>query len=79
MTKGEMIVFISDNVGISKAEADHAVDTMLNAIMSSVAKGENVQFAGFGTFSRAIVAKRGGTATRIPRFTPGEKFKATVA
>jgi DNA-binding protein HU-beta len=79
MTKGEMIVLISDNVGINKAQAADAVETMLDAIMSAVAKGENITFVGFGTFSRALLAQRGSTTTRIPKFTPGAKFKAAVA
>lgn len=81
MTKGEMIILIADNTGMNKATASDALDTVLNAIITSVANGEKVTFVGFGTFERKVLAARNRLTppTRVPSFKPGKAFTDAVA
>ena len=89
MTKTELIETMAENTGLSKAEAKKALDCALEEIQKSVARGEKVQFPGFGTFEARQRAGRTGKNPRtgeaitipacaIPAFKAGKGFKDLV-
>lgn len=89
MTKQELIDYIADSSGLSKKDAGSAVSSFVDAIKSSLKKGESTSLVGFGTFS---VSKRnarqgrnpqtGATidipARNVPVFKAGKALKETV-
>ncbi len=64
MNKGELIDAVAKDVGISKAMAGKALDSIINAVTKSLKKGDRVALAGFGTFS---VVKRKARTGRNPQ------------
>jgi DNA-binding protein HU-beta len=89
MTKEQMVAKVAGEVGISKAKAAKALDTILGGITMSLKRGEKVTFVGFGTFLVSHRAARTGRnprtgaviqipAARVPRFKAGSKLKAAV-
>ncbi len=89
MNKSELIEAVAEELG-SRATAAKAVDTVLDAIMASVASGERVGIVGFGTFEKRERSARtarnirtGATikvkATSVPGFRAGAGFKELVA
>lgn len=64
MNKNDLVAAVSDNAGLSKADATRAVDGVFDAITAALKKGGDVRIVGFGTFS---VAKRKATTGRNPR------------
>lgn len=90
MNKQELIAIVAEENEISKAQAGRVVDSVFDAIMKSVAKGEGFQLVGFGTFKAVERAAREGRnpatgetiaipASVTPKFTAGAAFKAAVA
>jgi DNA-binding protein HU-beta len=64
VNKNDLVAAVSDNAGLSKADATRAVDGVFDAITAALKKGGDVRIVGFGTFS---VAKRKATTGRNPR------------
>jgi DNA-binding protein HU-beta len=65
------------------------LDTVLDAIVGAVKKGDAVTLVGFGTFKQVARAARTGfnpqagtkikiAAAKVPKFTAGSAFKAAV-
>lgn len=90
MNKGELIEALAAKSESSKAAAGRTLDALIEIITAKVAKKEDVQLIGFGTFKAAKRAARTGknprtgealkiAATTVPKFTPGAAFKAAVA
>lgn len=50
MNKTELIAAVAEKAGLSKKDADAAVNTVLDTIIERVAAGDKVQLVGFGTF-----------------------------
>ncbi|MBK6314741.1 MAG: HU family DNA-binding protein [Blastocatellia bacterium] len=89
MNKGDLIDRVSSDAGISKAQADRAIDSVLRGITDSLRKGERVTLVGFGTFgvsqrrARRGVNPQTNEAIKIPatkgvRFSAGKKLKEVV-
>ena len=85
MNKRELVDAISDRLGSKKAAAE-AVDAILEAIQSAVAKGDKVAITGFGSFEKADrparTARNPATGAsvkvkkkNVPAFKPGAEFK----
>ncbi len=70
MNKAELIDYVADKAELTKADAQNAVDAVFEGITSTLKKGNDARFVGFGTFS---VAKRAATTGRNPR--TGEAIK----
>ncbi len=70
MTKAELVAKIASEGGITKSQADKAVDGFVSAVSNALAGGDKITLVGFGTFSVVGRAKREG---RNPR--TGEKLK----
>lgn len=63
MNKSEFIDAVAEKSGLSKKDSRALVDANLEVITEALAKGDNVQFVGFGTFE--VVARAARTA-RVP-------------
>ena len=64
MNKNDLVAEVANSVGLSKADAARAVDSVFEAITKSLSGGTEVRLIGFGTFS---VARRKATQGRNPR------------
>ena len=51
MNKSELVAAVAAEAGLTKAQAQKAVEATVNAIAGALKKGEKVQLVGFGTFS----------------------------
>jgi len=60
MTKKELVDRMAKEAGISRTVAGVCMDSVIEAITTSVKDGENVALQGFGTFSRVERAAREG-------------------
>ncbi len=64
MNKGELIEKVAKDCNMSKAAADQALNSVLEAITGAVAEGDKVTLIGFGTFS---ITKRAAREGRNPQ------------
>lgn len=89
MNKNNVIDYVSENAGLSKADAGKAVDAVLAAITSGLKSGDAVTLVGFGTFDvRARAARTGRNprtgeeiqiaAAKNPAFKAGKALKDAV-
>ena len=74
MNKNDLISTVADNSGLSRSDASKAVESVFDAIQSSLGKGEEVRLVGFGTFS---VAHRKASTGRNPRTGETMQIKAS--
>ncbi|HEV8586703.1 MAG TPA: HU family DNA-binding protein [Methylomirabilota bacterium] len=88
MTRGDLVVRMSQASGWPRASTERAFRAMLAAVRGALRRGEPVTLVGFGTFSvarrrpRTLRNPRTGHAVtvagRAPRFKPSAELKATV-
>ncbi|AWW49650.1 HU family DNA-binding protein [Polynucleobacter paneuropaeus] len=50
MNKPELLEKIATNADISKASAERVLKVVMETVIKTVSKGDNVQLVGFGTF-----------------------------
>jgi len=90
MNKTELITALADQTGQTKAEVTGTLDALLETIGATLAQGEKLQLAGFGSFETRHRAARAGrnpqtgaaieiAETTSPKFTPGKALKDRVA
>ncbi len=90
MNKQELIKKIAADSEVTQRQAACMLESMLNAIMETVAAGGRIQLQGFGAFESRERAARTGRipatqeeiaipATMVPVFKPGIEFKELVA
>lgn len=90
MNKAELIDQIAKDAGLTKTQANEALNSFTNAVTSTLKKGDNVTLVGFGTFSVSQRAARNGRnpqtgevikikATKVPKFKAGKDFATQVA
>lgn len=90
MNKTDLINAVAEKAGLSKKDADKAVNAVIAAIVESVAKEEKVQIVGFGTFEVRVRSARKGRnprtkeeidipESRLPVFKAGQPFKVAVS
>ena len=70
MTKAELVAKISSEGGISKSQAEKALDGFVSTVSGALSGGDKITLVGFGTFSVGSRSQREG---RNPR--TGEKIK----
>jgi DNA-binding protein HU-beta len=70
MTKAELVAKIASEVGLTKSQAEKALDGFVSAVSNALSAGDKITLVGFGTFS---VAKRSKREGRNPR--TGKKIK----
>lgn len=73
MNKAELIEKLSKDAGITKTQANAALDSFTEAIAKTLKKGDKVTLVGFGTFS---VTKRKARNGRNPQTGAVIKIKA---
>ena len=73
MNKGDLINKVADDAGITKAQANEAIDAVIEAIGKTLKGGGKVTLVGFGTFS---VSKRAARNGRNPKTGETIKIKA---
>jgi DNA-binding protein HU-beta len=89
MNKMDLIDRVAGVVGSTKADAERAVEAMIDAITSSLKSGEEVSIAGLGIFEAKTRAARTGRnprtgetisvpAMRVPKFRASKTLKDAV-
>ena len=73
MNKQELIGQVADHAGLSKGDAQKAVEAVFDSVTGALKKGDEVRLVGFGTFS---VSKR--KASTQPKFKAGKGLKDAV-
>lgn len=73
MNKNELIASISDESGLTKADAGKALDAFISAVTDALKNGDEIRLVGFGTFA---VSKRAATTGRNPRTGDAIKIAA---
>jgi DNA-binding protein HU-beta len=73
MNKGELITKLSEDAGITKTQANDALDSFIEAVTKTLKGGGKVTLVGFGTFS---VSKRSARNGRNPQTGAIIKIKA---
>ena len=74
MNKSELITAAAEKAGLSKKDAEKAVNAVFDAITEALAKEEKIQLIGFGSFE---VKERGERTGRNPQ--TGEEIKIPAA
>lgn len=89
MTKAELVAQIASQTGLTKTDAQKALDATLETIKKALKKNQKVTLVGFGTFSVSKRKARKGRnprtgeeikipATKVPKFTPGKALKEAI-
>lgn len=89
MNKQAIVEAVHGVLGGTKADAERAVDTMVDSIISSLKKGDEVSIAGLGIFSAKQRAARTARnprtgesiqvpAMRVPKFRAAKGLKDAV-
>ncbi len=90
MTKTELVSAVAEKAGITKKDADLAVNTVFDCITDTLAKGEKITIVGFGNFEVRERAAREGInprngdkiqieASKVPAFKAGKALKDAVS
>ncbi len=90
MTKKELIDIVAADANITKKDAKAAIDALLTAVEDALVKGDDVSFAGFGTFKVKTRAARNGVnpqtkepvvipEAKVPTFKPGKALKDKIS
>jgi DNA-binding protein HU-beta len=74
MNRGEFVAAISEQSGLTKADADRALEAMFKVVKKTLKSGDTISLVGFGTF---VVRKRAARAGRNPRTGATIKIKAS--
>jgi len=89
MNKTELTAALAANAGISKKDAEKALNAFVDVVTDTLSKGDKVQIVGFGSFEvkdrPARVARNPRTgeeikidASKAPAFKAGKALKDTV-
>jgi len=73
MNKAELVAHIAEEAGITKTQANTALDSFVDAVNKTLKKGDKVTLVGFGTFT---VSKRQARNGRNPQTGEVIKIKA---
>ena len=89
MSKVELVEFMAEKAGLTKADATRALDAFMEGVTTGLKKDKKVTLVGFGTFSSKKRAARTGrnpqtgASVKIPArnavsFKVGSKLKDAV-
>jgi len=90
MNKAELIDKVAKDAGITKGQANDALDAVTSSIVAALKKGDRVTLVGFGTFSVSERAARNGRnpqtgavikikARKVPKFKAGKEFATKIS
>ena len=89
MNKSELVENVATQTSLSKADAERAVNAVIESVQGAVAGGDKVTLPGFGSFSQSSRAARTGrnprtgepvqiAASKGVKFSAGAAFKSAV-
>jgi DNA-binding protein HU-beta len=89
LNKVDLVAGVAEKAGITKRDAERAVNAFCEAVEEALARGERVSLVGFGTFEvRSRQARQGRNpqtgqtieipAGRVPVFKAGKSLKDSV-
>jgi DNA-binding protein HU-beta len=89
MNKADLIAVVNEKVGITKKDAEHAVNVLFDEIQKALEKGESVKVSSFGVFAIKNRKERVGTspvdgkkitipATKTIGFKPSKNLKEVI-
>jgi DNA-binding protein HU-beta len=89
MNKASLVSYVAGKTGLTKKAVTEAVEAMVEAVVTTVKKGDSVTLTGFGTFKASKRKARNGRnpqtgaaikipARTVPVFRPGKDFKDKV-
>ncbi len=89
MNKTQLVDAVAQKSGLTKKDAEAAVNAMTAAIAEALKAGDKVQLIGFGTFEVKARAERNGrnpktgetikiAASKTPAFSAGKALKDAV-
>lgn len=89
MNKAELIDKISKDAGITKVQANEALDSFTSSVIGALKGGDKVTLVGFGTFSVSERSARNGRnpqtgavikikARKVPKFKAGKEFATKI-
>jgi len=89
VNKNDLVAVVAEAAGLSKADANKAVDAVFDGISAALKKGDEVRLVGFGTFAVAERAASEGrnprtgekisiAASKQPKFKPGKGLKDAI-
>jgi DNA-binding protein HU-beta len=89
MNKGQLIDAVASHAGLTKVQAEKALNAVIDTVSETLSKGDSVALIGFGSFGVAKRAARNGKnprtgatikipARKVPKFTPGKGLKDVV-
>lgn len=89
MNKADIINKVHETLGGTKADAERAVETVLDCVTSTLTQGNEVSIAGLGIFSAKMRAARTArnprtgeaievAAMRVPKFRAAKALKDAV-
>ena len=89
MNKQAIVEKVYEVLGGTKSQAEKAVDMMIDSIVATLKKGEEVSIAGLGIFSTKTRAARQARnprtgesisvpSMRVPKFRPAKALKDAV-
>ncbi len=90
MNKAELVTGMAEESGLTKKDAELALNAFMKAVEGALAKGDKVQLVGFGTFDvRSRKARKGRNprdpkqeidipASKAPVFKAGKALKELV-
>ena len=90
MNKTELIQQTANQTGLSKKDAEQAINAALELMTQALAQGDKIQLVGFGAFETKERSARVGRnpktkeeiqipASRVPAFKAGKALKDAVA
>ncbi|MDQ3558520.1 MAG: HU family DNA-binding protein [Pseudomonadota bacterium] len=74
MNKGDLAAAVADKAGMSKSDANRAVEAVFGCISDAMRKGDEVRVLGFGNF---LVADRAASTGRNPQTGEAMQIKAS--
>ena len=89
MNKAELVEKIAKETGLSKKDTENVIKKFIEVVSKEMAKGNDVQLIGFGTFTTGKRAAREGRnpatgetiqipSSKTPKFKPGKGLKDAV-
>lgn len=89
MNKADIINKVHEVLGGTRADAERAVETMIDSVVASLKKGNEVSIAGLGIFSAKMRGARTGRnprtgetieipSMRVPKFRAAKALKDAV-
>ena len=89
MNKQSIVDAVSEKIGTTKGQSEQAVDCMIELIVTTLKKGDEVSIAGLGIFATKTRAAREARnprtgekihvpSMRVPKFRPAKALKDAV-